>query len=95
MSTLKELVAQKEAIEAQIAETIKAEKKAAISQVKALIAEYGLTAGDIFTAEKKAHKGDKGLAAAKYRDPETGETWSGRGRTPKWLAGKNRDDFKL
>lgn len=36
--------------------------------------------------------------AAKYRDPETGVTWSGRGRMPKWLAlaeqqGHSRDEF--
>lgn len=23
----------------------------------------------------------------KYRDPETGATWSGRGRAPQWIAG--------
>jgi DNA-binding protein H-NS len=26
--------------------------------------------------------------AAKYRDPKTGETWSGRGRMARWLADK-------
>lgn len=36
--------------------------------------------------------------AAKYRDPETGETWSGRGRRANWLAerikaGGKLDDF--
>ena len=35
---------------------------------------------------------------AKYRNPETGETWSGRGRMPKWLAlaeehGRGRDEL--
>jgi DNA-binding protein H-NS len=37
--------------------------------------------------------------AAKYRSP-TGDEWSGRGRTPRWLQmaeaeGKNRDDFLI
>jgi len=36
--------------------------------------------------------------APKYRDPETGETWSGRGRMATWLAdrikaGGRLDDF--
>ena len=36
--------------------------------------------------------------AAKYRNPETGETWSGRGRAPKWLTlaerlGRVREEF--
>ena len=36
--------------------------------------------------------------AVKYRNPETGATWSGRGRMPKWLAlageqGRSREEF--
>ncbi|HDR9377078.1 TPA: H-NS histone family protein, partial [Burkholderia multivorans] len=30
----------------------------------------------------------------KYRNPKTGETWSGRGRAPAWL-GKNRTRFLI
>jgi len=33
--------------------------------------------------------------AAKYRDPETGETWSGRGRMATWLSEKIRAGAKL
>ncbi|NLD67768.1 MAG: H-NS histone family protein [Limnobacter sp.] len=36
----------------------------------------------------------------KYRDPETGATWSGRGRTPRWIvdaeqSGKDRSSFAI
>jgi len=49
----------------------------------------------------KTRKPQKGAAAApavKYRNPDTGETWSGRGRMPKWMAlavehGRSREDF--
>ena len=39
-------------------------------------------------------------AAAKYRNPASGETWNGRGRPLHWLAdevakGKKREDFWL
>jgi DNA-binding protein H-NS len=30
----------------------------------------------------------KGKAAIKYRNPKSGETWSGRGRMARWLADK-------
>lgn len=38
--------------------------------------------------------------APKFRNGKTGETWSGRGRTPRWLAaleaqGKSRDDYRV
>ena len=38
---------------------------------------------------------DGPAVAAKYLNPETGETWSGRGRAPRWLDGKNREDFAV
>ncbi len=47
----------------------------------------------------QAKKGSPAASpAAKYRNPETGETWSGRGRMPKWLAlaegqGRHREEF--
>jgi DNA-binding protein H-NS len=39
---------------------------------------------------KRARKSVRGkrAAAVKYRDPKTGETWSGRGRMARWLAAK-------
>ena len=45
-------------------------------------------------------KAAKHPVAPKYRHPDTGETWSGRGRAPRWLteaesAGANRVDFLL
>jgi DNA-binding protein H-NS len=38
--------------------------------------------------------------AAKYRHPRTGETWTGRGKMPKWLqaevnTGKRKEDFLI
>ncbi len=38
--------------------------------------------------------------AAKYRNSATGETWSGRGKAPKWLVameatGRKRDEFAV
>jgi DNA-binding protein H-NS len=44
-----------------------------------------------------AHKGRRtGPQPAKYRDPKTGATWSGRGPAPAWLAGaKDRTKFLI
>lgn len=35
-----------------------------------------------------ARKGRRGKVKAKYRDPKTRETWSGRGRMARWLKAK-------
>ncbi|MBU7440259.1 H-NS family nucleoid-associated regulatory protein [Paraburkholderia fungorum] len=57
------------------------------------------------TAVKKASKAvgaastkgqPKGQQPAKYRDPKSGATWSGRGPAPAWLAGaKDRTKFLI
>nr|WP_279636670.1 H-NS histone family protein [Paraburkholderia aromaticivorans] len=36
-----------------------------------------------------------GTQEPKYRDPSSGATWSGRGRAPGWLAGKDRTAFEI
>lgn len=40
------------------------------------------------------------LLVAKYKNPFTGETWTGRGKTPKWMVelieqGKSKEDFLI
>lgn len=39
--------------------------------------------------------GKKGSAKAKYRDPKTNETWSGRGRMASWLKSKQDAGEKI
>ena len=47
------------------------------------------------TKAKKAAT-SKGTRPPKYRNPETGQTWSGMGHTPQWMvAAKNRDAFLI
>ena len=103
MPTLQELLAQKAALDKQIAETQRQERSDAIAKVKSLMAEYGLTAADIAgkaaPAPKAAATSGKKVAP-KYRNPSTGETWTGRGLQPNWLksalaTGKKLSDFAL
>ncbi len=93
MATLKELIAQKEALEQQIAETRAKELADAIAKVKALVEEHGLTQSDIFGTTRGAKKA-KTKVAAKYRD-QNGNEWSGRGKAPLWIAGKDRTKFQI
>jgi DNA-binding protein H-NS len=39
-------------------------------------------------ANGAAKRGKRSKVQAKYRDPATGDTWSGRGRMSTWLAAK-------
>lgn len=96
MTTVAQLLAQKAALEAQIEAARKAENAEAIAQVKALIAEHGLTQQDIFGGVKRGRKTtSSSKVAPKYKDPISGKTWSGRGKAPKWLQGKDRSQFEI
>lgn len=101
MPKLQDLLAKKAELEKQIEDTRRQEKADAIAQVRALMAEHGLTAADLSMRGKATAKGSTGRKVApKYRDPATGDTWSGRGLQPKWLraalaGGKKLTDFAL
>ncbi|WP_422013437.1 H-NS family nucleoid-associated regulatory protein [Roseateles sp.] len=93
MSTLKELLAQREALDAQISQTKDRERSEAVAKVKSLMSEYGLSVADLSMRVPKPAKVSK--VAAKYRNQATGETWSGRGLQPKWLKAAVAGGAKL
>jgi DNA-binding protein H-NS len=100
MATLNDLLAQKAALEKQIADAQREERGAAIAKVKALMAEYGLSLADLGTRSAAAPRKASGKVAAKYRNPATGDTWSGRGLKPNWLkaaleSGRKIEDFAV
>jgi DNA-binding protein H-NS len=88
-------------VQGQVAKQEEARRKGALEQISSLMAQYGLTIADIDTKGKRgpAKKESKSVAkkrvAAKYQDPKTGATWSGRGREPLWIKGKKRDRFVI
>ena len=61
-------------------------------KLEAMAAEQGFKIGDLFGA-----RGGKGrTVAAKYSNPENpSETWTGRGRKPRWLAAKLSSGNKI
>jgi len=81
------------------AEVAKREEKAqAISAARAMIDSYGITAKDLgLDKAPKLKTGPKSgnKIAAKYRDPATGATWSGRGKTPRWINGADRSQYAI
>jgi DNA-binding protein H-NS len=84
MATYKELKAQAEALMRQAEAARQAEIAAVVADILARMKEYGITLDDLKGGTKKTKA--RGAVAAKFRNPATGESWSGRGRAPKWLA---------
>ena len=102
MASLQDLLDRKAALEKEIEATRRQERADAVSKVKALMTQYGLTVADLGTkaAPKAAAASQGGKVAAKYRNAATGDTWSGRGLQPKWLkaalaAGRKIEEFAV
>lgn len=98
MATYTELKAQAEALLKQAEVARRAEIASVVAEIQARMKEYGITLDDLKGGAKKAKA--RTAVAAKYRNPATGESWSGRGRAPKWLAeelatGRSKDAFLI
>jgi len=95
MATLAELMAQREALDLKIIEARESAIADAIAKVLAIVTEYDLTANDIFGGKRgRKGSGTKAKVAAKYKDAN-GNSWTGRGRAPKWIEGKDRTKFLI
>ncbi len=97
MATYKQLVDQIEALKKQAEQVRKAELAQVIQEIKDKMAAYDLTVADLRGGKAK---GKRAAVAPKYRHNKTGETWSGRGKPPRWLAeaekaGTPRDKFLI
>ncbi|SMG58620.1 H-NS histone family protein [Paraburkholderia susongensis] len=96
MASYKQLTAQLEKLHKEVAAAREREVAQVIAEIRQKIAEYDLTAEELgFTSAAKPRRKAASASVARYRNPKTGETWSGRGRAPAWLAGKNRERFLI
>jgi DNA-binding protein H-NS len=112
MKTYQAMRAQIAKLEQQAEALRARELKDVIGKIKAAITAYDLTSEDLGLAGKtpkaakaarrakakvkSASRGRATVGVAKYRDPKTGGTWTGRGRPPTWIvAAKNRDAFLI
>lgn len=94
MATYRQLTEQLAKVQAQMAAAREKEMAAVIAQIKEQIAEYGITAEELGFSSKRTLKSKPVGLPPKYRNPDTGQTWSGRGRTPSWL-GKRPERFLI
>ncbi|MEY3980264.1 MAG: hypothetical protein RLZZ375_1693 [Pseudomonadota bacterium] len=98
MTTYKELQGQIEKLQQEAELARKTELTNAISEILAKMREYGISPHDLGfsgSTKRKAVKAIRRPVAPKYRNNATGETWSGRGKPPKWMAGRDKSQFLI
>jgi DNA-binding protein H-NS len=88
--TLEKLVKLQSDVEAMLAQKV-SEQRHSLEQELSKLGGY---------SGKKAKSGRRAAVAPKYRDPETGATWAGRGLKPRWLtaaikSGKSLESFAI
>ena len=93
--SLKELIAEREDINAAITEKQAAEREAFKAEMEAKASMLGLDLGALFGGKRGAGNGVRAPVAVKYRNPKNpSETWSGRGRPAKWIVKETDGDKK-
>lgn len=92
MSTYKELLEQRAALETEIQAAQAEERAQALNDVKRIVSEFALTKREIFGISKTRKRQP---VQPRYRDPKSGATWSGRGRPPAWIDGKDRSQYRI
>ena len=83
----------------------RADKKAEVeAKMREMAAAYGIHVS--FSQPPRAARkprgpsdsGGRGTVAPKFRNPQTNETWAGRGKPPKWMAGmtaEQREKYRI
>ncbi|MDO4723604.1 MAG: H-NS histone family protein [Comamonadaceae bacterium] len=96
MSELTALLQQREELEQRIQKIREQERAQAIEQVRAIVQKNDLSVTDVFGHSKAARQpGATKKVAIKYMNKATGETWTGRGKPPRWIQGLDREQFKV
>jgi DNA-binding protein H-NS len=94
--SLADLLAERKALDTKIHSVRVGARKTAIAQARQLVASYGLKPLDVMPFGRPSAyfrlarpSSVRKKAAAKYYDPNSGKTWSGRGKPPRWIAGQD------
>lgn len=93
----KDLLSLKDRVAAAIVARQAAEKVELKRRLEEMVSQSGFDVSDIFGGRGGARKGSK--VAIKYRNPkDPTQTWTGRGRKPRWMAdalakGQKMDNF--
>lgn len=88
--TYTKLVRQLAELDSEIERVRRLERSRVIAEIRAQMREYGIKPSELV-----GRKRGRSPAPPRYLNPETGQTWTGRGPRPQWLDGKNSKEFLI
>lgn len=115
-ASLQELLNARTKLEGEIRARQSVERTKALAEIRQIMTTHGLTLKDLGAAARRGSSRDVAAdgsepppakrqmpstkVSAKFRDPDTGDSWTGRGMTPKWLrdheeAGRPRAKYLI
>ena len=94
MKTYRELMEQLDQLRREIDLVREYEAQRIAQRVLEVLADNGVNIPDLNGLHPRGRRVGRKIEP-KYYDPETGATWSGRGRLPRWLVGKEPEQFLI
>ncbi|WP_304794464.1 H-NS histone family protein [Lacisediminimonas sp.] len=95
MKSYKEMQAEIKDLQAKAEKQRQSEIQKAIDDIKQTMSDFGISIDDLSPSKKSRKTGATGSVKPKYRNPATGDTWTGRGKPPRWIAGKDREQYLI
>ncbi|MEX3953392.1 H-NS family nucleoid-associated regulatory protein [Paraburkholderia sp. EG287A] len=91
--TYKHLIAELQKLNRRIESARQDERQNVLREIREKMTEWDITSNEL----RRYRRGTYHVkpVVAKYRDPATGLEWSGRGREPAWISGKDRSLFLI
>ncbi|WP_080409622.1 H-NS histone family protein [Burkholderia ubonensis] len=93
METISKMFEQFENLDREIKEAKLKIVESILEDIMVSLRRHGVTP-DILIQYAQSRKRGRSVLP-RYWNPDTGETWSGRGREPKWIAGKERGQYLI
>jgi DNA-binding protein H-NS len=85
---ISQLLTKQAALDNALSEAREKETRLALIEIVQKMREYDISLYELMGRKPGEQPSD---VQPKYRDPDTGATWSGRGRAPQWIVGKDRE----
>lgn len=96
MSKYQTLLAEREALDRKIKEARQEEIATVLARIRQDCKDFSLTPQDIFgKGQGQAGASESKKVPPKYRNPATGDTWTGRGKAPAWIANLDRTQYLI